>query len=289
MKLPIEPEEGYPVTRSFSRRKSLLLVVTDLDGTLLDYKTYSFKPALPALNILKKRNIPLIICTSKTRAEIEKIRLQLQNTHPFISENGGGIFIPKGYFSQPFPFTKEDSEYLIIELGTPYRKIREAFARIKALFPGEIKGFGDLSAAEVADLCDLSLEEARLAKKREYDEPFLLEDESALDKIHEIASKLNLRITKGSRFYHLLGKNDKGRSMARLKGIYTIQWGSIKIIGLGDSQNDLSLLRIADYPILVQKPDGSYDSSIQVDRLILASDRGPEGWNDALLKILLKS
>ncbi|MFQ6109398.1 MAG: HAD-IIB family hydrolase [Candidatus Aminicenantales bacterium] len=277
------------MTRSFSPRKSLLLVVTDLDGTLLDYKTYSLKPALPALNILRKRNIPLIICSSKTRAEIEKIRKQLQNTHPFISENGGGIFIPKGYFSQPFSFTKEDSKYLIIELGTPYKKIREAFARIKALFSGEIKGFGDLSAAEVADLCGLSLEEAQLAKKREYDEPFLLDDESALDRIHEIASKSNLRITKGSRFYHLTGKNDKGRSMARLKRIYTIQGGPIKTIGLGDSQNDLPLLRTVDYPILVQKLDGSYNSSIQVDNLILASGRGPEGWNDALLKILLKS
>jgi len=32
------------------------------------------------------------------RKEIEYYRKKLDNNHPFISENGGGIFIPKGYF-----------------------------------------------------------------------------------------------------------------------------------------------------------------------------------------------
>lgn len=86
----------------YSQKGSSLLVFTDLDGTLLDHHTYSFEPALPALNALKEKNIPLIICTSKTRAEIEKWRLELRTDHPFISENGGAIFIPKGYFSHKF-------------------------------------------------------------------------------------------------------------------------------------------------------------------------------------------
>jgi HAD superfamily hydrolase (TIGR01484 family) len=54
----------------YPQKDSSLLVFTDLDGTLLDHHTYSFEPALPALNSLKEKNIPLIICTSKTRAEI---------------------------------------------------------------------------------------------------------------------------------------------------------------------------------------------------------------------------
>jgi HAD superfamily hydrolase (TIGR01484 family) len=75
-----------------------LIIFTDLDGTLLDYSTYSFEPALPALQLLKERDIPFIICSSKTKKEIEYYRKKIGNNHPFISENGGGIFIPKGYF-----------------------------------------------------------------------------------------------------------------------------------------------------------------------------------------------
>ena len=84
-----------------SHKDYRLLVFTDLDGTLLDHESYSFEPALPALAVLKEKNIPLVLCTSKTRAEIELFRIQLKNIHPFISENGGAIFVPKGnYFPQ---------------------------------------------------------------------------------------------------------------------------------------------------------------------------------------------
>lgn len=75
-----------------------IIIVTDLDGTLLDCSDYSFDKALPALQLIKEKNIQLIICSSKTRKEIEHYRKKLYNLHPFVSENGGGIFIPKGYF-----------------------------------------------------------------------------------------------------------------------------------------------------------------------------------------------
>ncbi|MDH5706289.1 MAG: HAD-IIB family hydrolase, partial [Candidatus Aminicenantes bacterium] len=205
----IYPQEG-----------SSALIFTDLDGTLLDHHTYSFEPALPALKALKEKNIPLIICTSKTRAEIEKWRLELDNDHPFISENGGAIFIPKGYFSHKFCFEREKNNYLVIELGTPYAQLKETLNQIRRSLQLKIKGFGDQSPEEVADLCGFSLEEARLAKKREYDEPFLPDEESAIQKIQEMASLSNLQVTRGGRFFHLMGENDKGKAIRLLSDIY---------------------------------------------------------------------
>lgn len=265
-----------------------LLVFTDLDGTLLDHETYSSQSALPALNALKKKNIPLIICTSKTRAEIEKSRLELHNSHPFISENGGAIFVPKGYFSYEFPFHREDFKYLIIELGTSYSQLRDVFNHMRALLPTQLKGFGDLSPDEVADLCGFSLSEAKLAKEREYDEPFVLKNENAVEMIQKIASRSNFHVDRGGRFYHLMGENDKGKAVLLLKDIYEKEFAQLKTIALGDSLNDLPMLKVVDYPILVQKPDGSYDSSVNVENLIFAPGKGPSGWNDAILKLLDK-
>jgi len=71
------------------------IIFSDLDGTLLNQDTYSFNEGQKALKLLKKYNIPLIFATSKTRAEIEFWRKKIGNNDPFISENGGGIFIPK--------------------------------------------------------------------------------------------------------------------------------------------------------------------------------------------------
>ncbi|HLF86164.1 MAG TPA: HAD hydrolase family protein, partial [Nitrospiria bacterium] len=89
--------------------------MTDLDGTLLHPKTYSFDAARPALTLIKERRIPLILCSSKTRGEIELYRKWLGNQHPFISENGGGIFIPRGYFESTIKGEIRDN-YIIINL-----------------------------------------------------------------------------------------------------------------------------------------------------------------------------
>jgi mannosyl-3-phosphoglycerate phosphatase len=272
----------------YSQKGTSDLIFTDLDGTLLDHHTYSFEPALPALKALKEKNIPLIICTSKTRAEIEKWRLELDNDHPFISENGGAIFIPKGYFSHKFCFERENDNYLVIELGTPYSQLREILNRIRNSLRLELKGFGDLSFEEVARLCGFSPEEARLAKKREYDEPFLPDEENVIQKIREMASLSNLQVTRGGRFFHLMGENDKGEALRLLAKIYREKTEYIETIALGDSINDLPMLRAADHPILVQKPDGSYDPEVKIPNLHLAPGIGPAGWNTSVLELLNK-
>ena len=269
-----------------SQKGSSVLVFTDLDGTLLDHHTYSFEPALPALKVLKEKNIPLIICTSKTRAEIEKWRLELENDHPFISENGGAVFIPKGYFSHKFCFEREKDDYLVIELGTPYSQLREILDRIRRALQLEIKGFGDLSFEEVARLCGFSPEEARLAKKREYDEPFLLTEENAIQKFREMAGLSNLQVTRGGRFFHLMGENDKGEALRLLAEIYREKTERIETIALGDSLNDLPMLRAADHSVLVQKLDGSYDPEVKLPNLHLAPGIGPAGWCEAVLESL---
>ena len=56
--------------------------------------------------------------------------------------------------------------------------------------------------------------------------------------------------------------------------------------GIGDSLNDLPLLLAVDHPVLVQKPDGSYDHEIDVPQLIHAPGIGPVGWNHAILDLL---
>jgi len=269
-----------------SQKDCRLLVFTDLDGTLLDHESYSFEPALPALAVLKDNNIPLIVCTSKTRAEIELIRVQLNNMHPFISENGGAVFIPRNYFLPMPQAAREDADYCIIELGTSYSRLREAFNHMCTALPGQLKGFGDCTPEEIAHLCDFSLSSAVLAKKREYDEPFLAQDGISYELLKKIADRFDLRINRGGRFNHLTGHQDKGQAVLLLRDSYRQQSGDLTMIALGDSHNDLPMLKVADYPILIKKHDGSYDSSITLDNLISSRSSGPSGWCETLLELL---
>ena len=270
------------------QKTNKLIVFTDLDGTLADFHTYSFDKAIPALDALKKNDIPLIICSSKTRAEIEKFQSRLDIAHPFISENGGAIFVPLAYFSFEFPFTRKDLKYYIIEFGMPYHKIRGALQRIQSAFPDEVRGFGDISDQEVPSVCEIPPEEGILAKEREYDEPFILEDKKKLEKIQEIAAENHLQVIQGGRFYHLVGENDKGKAVSFLTDIFRRAFDDFKTIGLGDSQNDLTMLQVVDYPILVKKPDGNYDPNIELNNLISSACIGPVGWGQSVLELLEK-
>jgi mannosyl-3-phosphoglycerate phosphatase len=267
--------------------KDRILVFSDLDGTLLDHRTYSYDAARPAIDLLREKKIPLILCTSKTRAEIEDLRTVLGNTEPFIAENGGAIFIPAGYFPGEIPGTEKGSEYWVIELGTPYVRLLEFFSRVKALFPGKLRGFSDLTAREVAELTGLSLREAELAAKREYDEVFLAEDAAVVETVKVMAASSGLKITQGGRYFHLTGDNDKGEAVRRLQAIYDGGKSGVRCsIGLGDSLNDLPMLQAVDFPVLVQKPGGQYDPAIRMDNLIFAPGIGPEGWRAAVIDLI---
>jgi mannosyl-3-phosphoglycerate phosphatase len=106
------------------------------------------------------------------------------------------------------------------------------------------------------------------------------------DVLQEMASHSLLQVTRGGRFYHLMGNNDKGKAAQLLRDMYQNQQEYPTTVALGDSLNDLPLLEVVDYPILVKKHDGSYDSSITLDNLILSRSSGPSGWCETLLELL---
>lgn len=270
-----------PVLQTMNTRP---IVISDLDGTLLDPLTYSFGEALPAVDYLKRTGIPLILCSSKTRSEIELYRERLGNTDPFISENGGGIFIPERYF--PFDTVGEQrSRYTVITLGKPYAGIRKVFSRLREQTMAKVRGFGDMTSSEVAAITGLPLSEAVLALNREFDEPFVFEEEKNREMFLSAIMAAGLSWTKGS-IYHALGDNDKGKAVGVLKGFFKKAFGPVRTIGIGDSMNDLPMLRAVDCPVLVQKKGGGYEKGIEVPGLILAQGAGPEGWVSGLESVL---
>ena len=257
------------------------IIFTDLDGTLLD-EEYSFAPAERALERIKQDGIPLVVVTSKTRAEVEHIRSRFKNTDPFITENGGGIFIPGSYF--PFPVQGEKLDgYTLIRLGTDYRELRQALVRIRASSGKAIKGFGDLSDEEISNLTGLPVKEAWLARERDFDEPFILEDGSP-EEAKGLVEAAGYSFTMG-RLFHMTGPNDKGGAVERLKSFYRALYGKIVTIGAGNALNDAPFLRVVDYPVLVGD-DGGYNDIGEVPGLVKAQGAGPQGWEKAVTGIL---
>jgi len=263
-----------------------LIIFTDLDGTLLDEETHRFDDAQPALRSLTQRGIPLILVSSKTRAEIEKARETLENRHPFVSENGGAIFVPKTYFSFPFPHQKESDKYLILELGIPYAQVLKNFRSIQEETGLPMKGFSDFTPEELAFSLHLTLEEATLAKQREYDEPFVIQ--SDVEQIETIKRKIEekgMAYSWGGRLHHLHGRNDKGKVVRILKELYENEFLSVHTVAIGDSLNDVPMFAAVDHPILLV---GGQDvlSHFSLDNLTTYQGQGPHAWNEVTLGLL---
>jgi len=268
--------------------KTLPVVFTDLDGTLLDHHTYSFAGAGEALALLHRRHIPLILCSSKTRAELELLQLDLRvGQHPLISENGGGIFVPRGYFRFAIEGARLLSGYEVIEFGLPYSRLVESLQRAAQAQRVRVVGFSDLSAEEIAAECGLSLLEARLAKLRDYDEPFRIPGADPAARSHLLTAlhRDGLRCTRGGRYHHLTGRNDKGRAIRALKALYQKAGHRVLAIGLGDGLNDLPMLREMDIPIVVPNPAAGATERLleKVPSALLAPATGSLGWNQAVL------
>jgi len=264
------------------------ILFTDLDGTLLDRETYSFEPAQPALRVIREKDIPLVLSSSKTRAEIELYRRKLENDHPFISENGGAVFIPKDYFSFQFPYDRETDWFFVLELGTFYPRIIEVLEWIKKETGILIKGFSDLAEKEISSICGLDSTEAELAKKREYDEPFIVEGgQIEIEIVRRKIQEKGLNYLWGGRFHHILGKNDKGRAVEILKELYENQFFSIFTVGIGDSLNDVPMLLAVDEPILLKEEDDLLpEGPSSIQNLTVIEGRGPKVWNEVVLSVL---
>lgn len=266
--------------------KESTVVFTDLDGTLLDRKSYSCEGAEEALRLIQEKNIPLIFCSAKTRTEQEFYIHKLRIKHPFIVENGGAVYIRKDYFKFKYDFQRSDSEYNVIEIGLPYEKIIENLIDIRSKCGINFTGFRDMTAEEVSAETGLDLAAAKRAMKREYDETLKFEDsEEQLEKFEKALQQKGLRLSHGGTFYHVTGANDKGEAANILIQLYRKAFNSIRTIGIGDSENDIPLLSAVDIPVLLQKPEGFWEE-MNLPGLRRIEGGGSAAWNRIILELL---
>ena len=262
-----------------------IVIFTDLDGTLLDDQTYDFNPALPALTIIHSRKIPLILVSSKTRAEIEVFRKLLSLEGPFIAENGGGIYFPPS-FSLPKKYSSKNvAGFQALFIGRPIKEVLKRSRTLKKDF--HFKGFSEMPPQEIVSLTGLTLEHALLASQREFDEPVLLQNPLDDREVFcKKAGQCGLDCVHGGRFIHLFIGGDKGRAVEVMLDIYQQLGGATLSIALGDSPNDISMLQAVDKAVLMQGRNGTDMGDCAHPDLIRVEGNGPEAWNKVMLSIL---
>lgn len=258
-----------------------LLIFTDLDGTLLDHESYSWAAAKPALAHIRREHIPLIINSSKTKAEICAIRKELDNHDPFIVENGGAICVPQGYFAD----LNTDEAYYINYFGPKREAILALLQALRASEGYTFKGFFDYSIEQLAALTGLSPEGARRAKMKLCSEPIQwLDSDKALEAFKHKLHERGLKLLEGGRFFHVMGQFGKGDGIKWLHAKYQAAHPDAKFLtlALGDGPNDQDMLEAADIAVVIEPAKGEPLRLERKEGALYPGKKGPEGWQAAM-------
>ncbi len=255
---------------------SSLWVVSDVDGTLMDH-SYDLTPAKETIKLLQEISVPVILCTSKTAAEVKVIRKELNLNDPYIVENGAAIYGET--------LKKVNGEII---LGEKYEILENILSSISKEIIYDLQPLNNISDQEATELTGLKGHSLDLMRDRHWSMPFLNPPENKEEDINLCCKRFGVEIFKGNRMSHMLSINsNKGKAIKALKKYSNNP--NIQIIGLGDSPNDLPLLLNSDYKIVIPGPDGpnlELLEKLNHHKFILASEPNGYGWKSEINKLI---
>jgi mannosyl-3-phosphoglycerate phosphatase len=284
------PWRRQTFTRPATGLAQRLMVVTDIDGSLLEPGTRFLHDERAALDFLTARGIPLIVNSSRTRAEIERLHQTLHLLTPFISEHGSALFVPHGCF----PFIPERARPAlgggVIEFGRRYHDVVDALRLTSRELAVEIVSFAELTIQDVARELGVAIVEAQLAKLREYTELFRIVDEkdATRSRLFKALRRRGLRCWRTGRHHLVTATPDRAESLRTLKAMWRQAWGDPIVIGFGDSEDDVAWLRHADVAIIVQNDQTGVPARVlsKLPTVHVTRWPGRRGWSEAIFEFV---
>ena len=251
-------------------------------------------------------DVPVIPITSKTFTEVINLRDKLNNSHPFIVENGAAIYIPNRYF-------KTQPEHAVLENGfwvlrnVPRRaKWQQLLAERVADFKGEFETFESVyaaaGAAGIAAITGLDLNAAELANQREHSEPvhWVGSPQRKQSFIYRL-KEAGATVLQGGRFLNIGGDVDKGRAMLQLQDLYLANLNLTRThqqesnnspcdtLAIGDSNNDVAMLELASSALVIRADKRSPPTLERTENSYTSQQIGPEGWVEGVSLWLQKN
>lgn len=234
-----------------------VIVFSDVDGVLLHPSAGSVARATAALERLADESVPVVLCSLKTRAELEVLQQQLGLRHPFIAEAGSAVFVPHGYFPQWQP-AKSVAGYDVIEFGRSYDEVVRKLGQAAARAGVAIAGFSEMSVGEVARCCQVTPFEARLIKLRDYVELFTYRDAAPQDREALARALESMRLVCLSRgaFDAVGAVIHPGAAITALRALYARYHERVITIGLADRLASPGHLDAMDAKVIVYDEPG---------------------------------
>jgi len=269
-----------------------LVVFTEPLDVFLPNGVPAEQSAATALQELERRLVPLVFASRGTRVEVEFVRRRIGNRHPFISENGGGVFVPEGYFRQRIPGATMIRNYHCVSLAHPYEQTCSVLEEAAREARAEVVGFHQMSVKEIAENTGLPQKIAEMARLREYDEPFFFagEEQAASRRLELAVRSRGWRIARGERFWHCSSGADLAGAVRRVMEMYRAHKhrGRMRSAAIGWSKHQLPMLAAAGRAVVLPAADGGYDEELaeKLPAARRAARGGIAGWSSAVMELI---
>ncbi|MCU0634629.1 MAG: HAD-IIB family hydrolase [Gemmatimonadaceae bacterium] len=261
------------------------IVISDVDGTLLDDRGWAARPE-ELRRLLGAR--PLVLASSRTVRELVVLQRTLGITGPVIAENGAVIALDS-------PSTDGSTRPRRIGRRTVHvRRLGESTAVVRTLLDqAAVDADVRLCTADQVDPARRARRgivghgaHARAIGAREASvllEPVDVAGATAR-RWHEALAARGLVLSSGGNWTCAVSGADKGRATHVVRGVLADGLSTpVTTVGLGNDANDAPLLAAVDRPIAVRRPDGRvHPSLLAVAHVMVCQRPGIGGAVDAL-------
>jgi mannosyl-3-phosphoglycerate phosphatase len=252
---------------------------------------------------LDHRGIPAVWLTSRTRLQMDEPRRKLAHTHPFIAEDGCGVFLPEDYFHlRPQTSPSQPREISTVRLGRftclPVAEQQPAASEALETLASEtgvsVVSLRFLPPRELAQNTNLPQREAELARQRDFDELFFFAGASERDiKNFEAAGHgRNLQLRQRGVLWSLSIGASVRRCVGELSKLYDRALRShARTIGIATPGQEAALFASCDRAILLT--DKSVDqpetpparTAAQAHRVMEVPLRADDTWEQVLANL----
>jgi mannosyl-3-phosphoglycerate phosphatase len=249
---------------------------------------------------LDHRAVPAVWLTSRTRLQMDEPRRKLAHTHPFIAEDGCGVFLPEDYFhlrpqtspSQPRKRpTVRLGRFTCLPVAEQQPAASEALEMLSAETSVSVVPLRSLAPRELAQNLGLPAREAELARQRDFDELFFFAGATPqqIEKFQAAAHKRNVQLRQHGVIWSLAIGASVRQCIGELSKLYDRALRShARTIGIATLGEETALLGACDRTILLtDQPDDEPESAPEqrrphTHRVIQVPLRALDTWEQVL-------
>ena len=244
---------------------SLTLVFSDINGTLIDFDTYAYEGSFDAVQRLKAAGIPLILCSSNNKAEIQPLREAFELQQAYIVENGSAIY---------------NSDGTVMWQGASRKNIQSAISMIRDETGLVFETFADIPVARIRRETKRDSHSAALALQHQHSELIVTQFDIHDFQLFKTACQQHgYDAVRGKQYINVVAPGvNKGRAIQRMVRHIQDQGHPLATIGIGDNVNDISMFEVVDQAYIVQLSRGRGWAKVDVPGLIRIDAEGPAGF-----------